>query len=201
MGLFDDVINQNTTTAKPKSASKKQSPKILLEGELGKSLSQVIKCKEDLALAKDGLAIAAADVIGACQERQDNDAFAGNFVGSYDVSNKKGESIKFVTTDSFSVPQDEDSRKAIEKVVGKVKFEKIFEETSCVMLKGEVFKDEALQKEFLAIVGKDNFSKFFVNVKKLKTKKGLKEKLHNYFDEEKLEDFRALVSQNTPSLK
>ena len=198
--LFDDVINQNTTTAKKKSASKKQNPKIELEGELAQNLKKVISDKQELTIIKTDLDSQAAPVLETCQERQDEDGFAGNFSGSYDIAGVDGDTLKYVSADSFTVPQDEENKEALKKLL-KNKFDKVFEETSNVVLKGEVFTDKKLQKEFLEIVGKDNFSKFFLNVKTLKAKKGLKEEVYNLFNEKKLSEFRALVSQKTASLK
>lgn len=196
---FKDMIDKKKTSAADSKKKKSSAPVITLPDELIPKLVEFQAEKKKEKEAKALKSSAEAPVIQHCKEVQDQQAFAGNYNGSFDV--KGGDSlVKFVSSDAFSVSQDEEVQGQLQELLGD-EYEKVIEEETSISMKPEVFQDEKLQSKLVKALG-DNFDDFFETSSSLKVKKGFAEKIHSITkDPAKLAQIRTLITQKKPALK
>lgn len=129
---------------------------------------------------------------------QITDGFKDDFVKSYEVPGTKDNSVKVVTSDSFSI--DTDDEKEIKKIL-KDNFSKLISKKYSVKLKNEVFEDEELQKDLIKLLG-DRYEDFFDTVVYLETKPDFDKNIFTTIsDKKQLENLGVFVKQKKASIK
>lgn len=134
------------------------------------------------------------------EAQQDSLAYKGTFTKSMSVAGVNSE-VTYVTSDRFSVPQDEEVLKELKKLVG-AKFDDLFETKRNIAIKAEVISNEVLLNKIAKACESAGLSiaEIFDVGDKVVGKDGLDEKQYQ-LTPEKLEVFRSLVRQNKPALK
>lgn len=198
MIAFAELVTNKAKKATP--ASKKASaPEIVLSAELSADLKALIEAKEAKKLAEANIAKAESSLIQHGIAIQDRDGLAGAYVGTYELVGDD-QRVKFISTDKFSVSQDDEVHEELAAVLGD-KYEEVIEKTVTVTLRSKVFEDENLQKLVVKLLGK-HFDQLFETTVKSSVKSGFKEKIYQIAgDEEKLADIRDLLTQAKPSIK
>jgi hypothetical protein len=195
MSAFDK-ISTKTTTAKSKSTK----PTAEVNPATAVQVDQYVANKGELArLEAEQLDLATA-IVAVVQPQQDKLALTGNFTKSLDVPGMSSK-VVYVTSDRFSVPQDDETLAEIRKLVGK-KYDEFFETKATISLKANVTKDEKLLNKIASACEKAglDIGTIFDKVDKVVAKDDLD--LHQYdLPTEKLPIFRALVKQSKPALK
>lgn len=159
-------------------------------------VDEIVEWKKKEKEAKAEKESREVDIIDWAKEKQDKDAFAGNFQKSYKI---KGfaETITFVSSDRFSnIVADNVS--ALQNALGK-KFDEFVEKKMTVLLKEEVLKDESLQKELMELVG-DKFQTFFRSEISYKPVDGFDKKIFS-LAKNVVEKVREFIQQAKPSLR
>jgi len=195
---FEDMLASNETTAS--SAKKKddsgafQLPEDLQQAFLNFLTHKKNKVNEETLMREEE-----EKVLEFCKNRFDSDGLAGKFTHSYDVKAKDAKA-KFITTDKFSIGQDNDIINKAKDLLGK-DYEEVIGIEKVVTMNPEVFENEALKKEFVELLG-DKFSKFFTTTKRFVVKKGFNEKIFKIAgNKEKLTQIREIIVPTKPSLK
>jgi hypothetical protein len=202
MSAFDSMVNSSVVSKADKAKKKDELPQIKLTPTLSANLRKFLKAKRIEKLAATAKEMQEQPILKFCQDRLDKDALSGNFTSSYEVlSDDKKTKVKFITSDKFSLSQDKENIAALQEKLGD-EFDEYIESITVIQSKPELFTDEELQKELVALLG-DKFSKFFVAVKTYKTKKGYDEKVFKYAqgEENKLKNIRTMISQSKPFFK
>lgn len=197
---FQALVSKKATTKKPASKGKKDTPVIELNEKLSKQLAALIKAKENKRAAEAALKQAEEGLLEVAQERQDNDGFKGVYSGTY-VLKGKDTSVKYIASDRYNVPQEDEALSEIEKIVGKKAYGKIIEEEMTVSLRPEVFQDPEKQELLVKLVG-DKFDELFETTVKYKAASGLKENIYSFVkDVDKLQDLRDVLPQYKASIR
>jgi hypothetical protein len=139
-------------------------------------------------------------LVGHVRPQQDEMAFCGSFTKSMKVPGHNYE-LTYVTMDKFSIPQDEDSLKAIKNLV-KDKYPTMFETKEVYSIKTDVAKDDNKMNALATACekAKINISEYFDRVEKVVAKDDLDLKQYE-LGATTLETFRTLVRQAKPSLR
>jgi hypothetical protein len=139
-------------------------------------------------------------LVGHVRPQQDEMAFCGSFTKSMKVPGHNYE-LTYVTMDKFSIPQDEDSLKAIKNLV-KDKYPTMFETKEVYSIKTDVAKDDNKMNALATACekAKINISEYFDRVEKVVAKDDLDLKQYE-LGATALETFRTLVRQAKPSLR
>jgi hypothetical protein len=198
MSAFDKMIG----SGKAKAATKKKgaAPEIVLPDELSDDLDTLLKAKADKKSAEARIAKAEKALIEYGVAIQDRDGLSGNYSGTYELAGGSDTRVKFITSDRFSVSQDEEVHEAIVDLVGD-KYDDVIERKVSVSLRPKVFKDKDLQKLVTDLVG-DHFDELFETSSKLVAKPGLKESIFDIAgDKDTLADLRDLLPQVKPSIR
>jgi hypothetical protein len=127
---------------------------------------------------------------------QDKDGYNDDFRHSYALKGNK-ETVKYVSSNRFSI-NPEDARQ-IQEILGS-EFGNLIEEEHTVMLRPEVFKDEALQQRLMNAVGED-FPQFFETVTKLKVRENYDKHVFKHVDKKDMPILRTFVRPYKPSLR
>lgn len=195
MSAFDKISTKTTTTK-----SKSTKPTADVDAATAVQVDQFVTNKAELArLEAEQLDLATA-IVDVVRPQQDSLAYSGSFTKSLDVPGKESK-VVYVTSDRFSVPQDDETLSEIRKLVGK-KYEEFFETKATISLKANVTKDEKLLNKIASACEKAglDLGSIFDKVDKVVAKDDLD--LHQYdLPAEKLPLFRALVKQSKPALK
>ena len=196
MASFKDTLQASKQT---KASAKKTTVPVLenVPANITQASSDFIaKMKQKKQLEAD-LAALNSEIAEYTQGVQDDRAFKGDFNNSYKIP--VGEEFLMVTTKNvFKInPEDEDK---IRKMFGD-KFPEFIKEKLEVVLKEEVFQNEALQNELMELLG-DSFSKFFNTFTSLKVQDDYDEKVYSFAKTaKKLADIRVLVEPSKAALK
>jgi len=141
-----------------------------------------------------------AEIITHVRKQQDKNAFDGNFSKSYLVEGNDS-NLTYVTSDRFSVPQEEETLTEVKKLVGK-KYDEFFEVDRNIKMKKGVVENTKLLDKIATACEKAglNLGEIFDVGDKVLAKKGLDEKQYT-LSPKKLDMWRALIRQNKPALK
>lgn len=173
---FESMVSSNTVSAK--DAKKKATiPVIKLDTEHSAKLREFLEAKQKMKEHETAMRSAEAPIQNLCLNRQDEDGLSGQFASSYELVTDDGKnSVKFISVDKFYLSQDPDNITTLQDLLGE-NFDKEVKQETTVTLKQEVFEDEKLKKELVALVGAQ-FSKFFQTVVAYKMKPGFDERLY-----------------------
>jgi hypothetical protein len=139
-------------------------------------------------------------IIEHVRPQQDELAYCGSFTKSLTVAGKTA-SVTYVTSDRFSVPQDEAAQSEIKKVTGK-KYDDFFEVKRTISMKDTALKDETTLNKVAAACEKAglNLADIFDVGDKVLAKEDLDRKQYE-LTAKQLQTFRSLVRQSKPALK
>lgn len=141
------------------------------------------------------------EIFAHVRPQQDEMAFCGSFTMSMKVPGNEF-TVTMVTMDKFSVPQDEESLKALKTLVGPTKYSDMFETKETIAIKKEVVTNDALLNKIAAAcktAGLD-IATIFDRTEKVVAKNDLDRKQYE-LKARQLETFRSLVKQAKPSLR
>ena len=202
MNAFNEMLKTSVKNPADKTKKKDLLPEIKLDEALSTSLVKFIDAKTREKIANGEKVLAELPILQYCQDKLDKDALAGTFNSSYKVVGADGKtSVKFITSDRFSVSQDQENIEALKECFAE-KFEEHFETKNSIEAKSEIFTDENLQKELVELLG-ENFSKFFVVTQKYVAKDGFNEKIYKIANGNinTLKTIKTLVPQTKPCFK
>lgn len=196
MASFKEAIDKNKQV-KPKAA--KSTVPVLedVPEEITAAAGEYIKKAKEKKVLEADLASLNGTISEYVAEIQDQRAFKGEFNNSYAIP--AGDVNLTVTTKNvFKINPEDEPR--LKTVFGE-KYNDFIEEKVDVTLKGEVFKNDALQEELMELLG-DNFSRFFDVTTSLKVKENFDEKVYAFAKTaKKLSDIRTLVEPIKATLK
>jgi arsenate reductase-like glutaredoxin family protein len=195
MSKFMNAVKKSNKVEKAPAKKKSTGATINPSDAIKESVDELVAAKKNLAVAKADISALEPEIIDAAREVQNTDALKGNFRKSYDVRGHES-TIKFVTANKFSIAEDD--IKDLSELLGD-EFENMVETSYTVKLKAEVFDDDELSDELMALLG-DKFETFFETVTHRKVCPGFDKKLYN-LDDETREDVKELAKQAKPALK
>jgi len=196
---FEDMLGSSETTAKAAKKKKDEAPIIQLPEDKKQAFKNFLKHKENMKNEETLMRTEEEVVLSFCKAKFDEDGLAGNFTNTFKVVSDE-QTAKFITVDRFSIGQDLDIINRAKDLLGD-KFSEVVDEEKEVVMKGEVFTDEALKKELIAMVG-DKFAKFFITQKKFVIKKDFNEKIFKIAgNKDKLAQIREVIVPTKPSLR
>jgi len=196
MNAFDRIATKSADK-KSSTGTKKQAS---TTETVQKTVDELIANKAQMAKLKQAIADNESVIIGHVMPQYENLARHGEFTKSLEVVGKKGR-ILFVTADSFSVPQDEDSLNALQELLGDL-FDSFFEKKRAISFKETALKDEKILNKVANACTKAglNIADIFDVGDKVVAKDDLDRKQFEV-SEEKFQTFKALVHQKKPALK
>jgi hypothetical protein len=191
---FDAIAKPKENT--PKSKSSKITASV--DPDIKTKVDLVIHHKAQITSLEAEKAEAEASIIDTVRPQQDAAAYAGNFSKSFLVEGNTG-SLTYTTSDRFSVPKDEESLEAIQKLLGK-KYDTFFETKRTVVFKAA--DNVELVSKIMDIIGKAGMepSDVFEVTDQVVAKSDLDRNQYT-LKEKELAIFRTLVKQNKPALK
>jgi hypothetical protein len=195
MSKFMNAVKKSNKVEKAPAKKKSTGATINPSDAIKESVDELVAAKKSLAVAKADISALEPEIIDAAREVQNTDALKGNFRKSYDVRGHES-TIKFVTANKFSIAEDD--IKDLSELLGD-EFENMVETSYTVKLKAEVFDDDELSDELMALLG-DKFETFFETVTHRKVCTDFDKKLYN-LDDETREDVKELAKQAKPALK
>jgi molybdopterin converting factor small subunit len=194
MNAFDKVAKKATDSTRSEVIA------ATINKTVANDIDTFVSIKQDIKTAEADLKIVEVRVIEHLRAQQDALAYGGNFTKSLRAQGIVN-SITYVTSDKFSVPQDEDSLKALKKVAGDM-YDDLFETKRNISIKKEVLDNDTLVNKIATACEKAGLSigEIFDVGDKVVAKSGLDKKQYD-LPKSKLEVFRTLVKQNKPALK
>jgi hypothetical protein len=195
MNKFQKKVTAVTTTTKTKyKAEAEVTEDIQDKVDLFVNNKATLKQLEAEQLTLEGA------IVEHVRPQQDEMAFCGSHTKSLKVPGHNY-TLTYVTMDKFSVPQDEDSLKAIKDLV-KGKYDDMFEAKEKISIKEAVAKDDKLMNKIADACEKAklDISELFDRVEVIKAKDDLDVKQYELTPKD-LEIFRTLVRQAKPSLR
>ena len=197
MNAFDKIA------APKKSASKSKTVKIAAEvtKDIKTKVDLVINHKAKIAALKAEQEAAEQAIRDHVRPQQDRKAYAGEFAKSFTVEGNNG-AVTCTTSDKFSVPQEEAELEAVRALMGK-EFDKAFESRRTITLNPSAANNEVLIDKIVkaAKAAGLELADVFTVSDTIVARDGLDKDQYTYFDEEKLAEFRALVTQARASIK
>jgi gas vesicle protein len=153
---------------------------------------------KQLEAEQAGLEVAIIDHV---RPQQDEMAYRGSFTKSMTVAGNTA-MLTYVTMDKFTVPQDEETLKALRDLVGKDKYNEMFETKEVYSIKPEIAKDDKKMNALATVCEKAGIDivQYFDRSEKVIAKTDLDRKQYE-LKSDKLEIFRTHVRQAKPSLK
>ena len=187
---------------KAPSASKKATkPVAEISSAVAMQVDLYVKNKAELARIEAEQLDLHTAIVEVVRPQQDKLAYEGEFTKSLDVPGKESK-VVYVTSDRFSVPQDEESLGAVKELVGKKAYDSFFEVKATITIKSSVAKDDKVLNQIAAACEKAglDIATIFDKVDKVVAREDLDR--HQYeLTPDKLAMFRALVRQSSPALK
>ena len=195
MSKFMNAVKKSNKVEKAPAAKKSTGATINPSDAIKESVDELVAAKKSLAVAKADITALEPEIIDAAREVQNADALKGNFRKSYDVRGHES-TVKFVTANKFSIAEDD-----IEELSGILgdDFEEMVETSYTVKLKSEIFDNDELSDELMALLG-DKFDTFFETITHRKVCTDFDKKLYN-LDDATREDVKELAKQAKPALK
>lgn len=194
---FDAIASKPTPSKKKSDLAVAETTK-----DIAKKVSQYIVNKAELKRLEAEQGDLEGDIIAHVRPQQDEMAYCGTFVKSLHVPGANDDRVTYVTSDRFSVPQEDDAQAEIKKLLGPKKYDEFFDSTSTIAIHPDVLKDEKTLNKIAAACEKAglNIGEIFTNTVKIVATKGLDEKQYQ-LPKTKLNTWRTLVRQAKPALK
>lgn len=195
-------VNMFDSIAKKAAPTKKTT-------KIAASVTDAIKSAVDQFISLNGQidAISATlaqhkdDIITHVRKQQDELGYKGEYNKSFTVAGNVGE-LTYTTKDQFSVPKEDAEQDALRELLGE-KFTECFQTVRTITIKADIQSNEAFMKKLMEAVrasGKE-FGDIFTVTDKLVATSGLDANQYVHVPSSKLEMFRALAKQYSPTLK
>lgn len=198
MDNFKDAIKKQAKVKKPASKKEAMASIDIVPDNIRDNIASYNKAIKDKKAAEADIKIFGSEIIDFAREHQDKEAFHGSYRKSYKIKGKDDDSVKFVTSDRFSIDSEDEAE--IKKILKK-DFSSFIEEKFNVNIKPEIFENEDLQKEFMELIG-NRFDEFFETELSLATVKDFDQSIYQAVsDQDSLDELRIFVKQNKPALK
>jgi len=195
MSSFAKALSQ-TKTAKPKASAKKQMAKIPASEEVKHEVDNYQQAKARKKKAEAEMEASGTIILEFAGKHQDQDGFNGDFKNAYQIDGFD-ESVKYVSSNRFSInPADVDQLHDMLEDG----FDELLEEKYDVSLKEEVFKDQQLQNELMALVG-DRFGDFFETKASVKVKDDFDKNIFKHVTKKTLPILRTFCRPYKASLR
>ncbi len=197
MSAFDKIAKKSETP----SSKKTSVVAAVVTKTIAKAVDEFVIINTTIKSAEADKKVLETQIIDYLRQQQDKLAYAGQFTKSMSAAGLDEKSrVTFVTTDRFTIPQDDASLTEIKRVTGAA-YEDMFETKRTITMK-EVLENETLLNKIAAVCAKAGMvlSEVFEVGDKVVAKSGLDEKQYN-LSSEKLDIFRTLVKQYKPALK
>ena len=195
---FDGLAKKSDSPGKKKS----DVVAAVVPKKIAKNIDEFVAIKATVKSGEADLKVLETEIIECLREQQDTLAYAGQFTKSL-AANGLTETarITYVTSDRFSVPQDEASLTELKKITGPA-FDNMFETKRVITMKKDALENETLLMKIAAACEKAGMPlvEAFDVCDKVIAKSGLDEKQYS-LPKDKLSIFRTLVEQNKPALK
>jgi len=127
---------------------------------------------------------------------QDADGFAGRFQGSYALKGNRHQA-KVIYANKFSINAEDEAE--LTAILGG-NFDNLIEKKFSVKLRGEVFTDDDLQAELMALVG-ERFADFFETTTSLSVTEGFSREIYRAVPPEQMDALRTYARQYKPSIR
>jgi len=196
MNSFAKAMSQ-TKVAKPKAAAKKEMAKLYPKDDhIKHQIDAYQKAKKEKKKAEAVMDNAGADILEFAGEKQDIDGYAGNFRNAYQIDGFVN-SVKYVSSNRFSINATDVDQ--LHELFDE-SFGELIEENYDVSLKDEVFKNQELQDELMALVG-ERFADFFETKVTVKVKPDFDKNIYKVVDKDTLPTARTFCRPYKPSLR
>ena len=192
------AIAQKSAPSTPKAKNKVIAT---VTNEIRNDVDLFVQNKAEIARITAEKDAAEERIIDHVRAEQDALGRSGNFTKSLQVLGNTSD-VLYSTSDRFSTPKDEEAQEAIEKLLGKERYEDWFETRRVITLKKEAAEDQDFLQKLMKLVAAAGMSlgEVFNVVDTLMAKPDLDRKQYE-LSEEDLAVFRTLVRQNKPALK
>ena len=192
---FMSTITGNAKVAEKKPATKANNSIITDAPDNVKAdINDLIKAKKAMKTAKATITQKEGSIIEFGKKHKDEQAFNANFNKSYKIQGAGDDTVTFVTANKFSFAADD--VEDIEEILG----DEIALDTEYVVkIKGEVFTDEAKQKELMALLG-DRWNDFFDTTVVKTVPEDFDKKIYS-LGKAKKDDLEVLMKQSKPSVR
>ena len=196
---FNSMIGGGKSEGEAKK-TKSSAPVINLPEDKHGNLDAFLEEKSKMKNAEAAMRQEEAEILEVCRKVHDENGLKGKFSNSYLVNGAPGKTVKFITTDRFSVSQEQESLDELRDTLGD-DFGEVVVKQQVVQLKAEVFESEELQAELVKLIG-NRFPDFFETTFKWVAKKGLNESIFKTAKtQDKLDKVREIVVPAKPSLR
>jgi len=192
---FGDMLNQTAKASEPK-AKKSSMPTLQAPPEVAEAVDTYQEAKTNWKQAEAQMNASAETIMAFVQERQDTDGFAGRYQGSYAVVGNRHQ-VKVIYANKYSLNSQDEGELA--GLLGE-SFEALVEKKFSVKLRTEIFEDENLQAELMALVG-ERFADFFETTVSLGVVEGFSREIYRAVAPEQMEALRTFARQYKPSLR
>ena len=193
---FMATITGNAKVADKKVASKAKDGIITdAPQNVKEDITALIAAKKTAKIAKATITQKEASVIEFGKAHKDAQAFNANFNKSYKIQGEGDDTVTFVTANKFSFSTDDVPE--IEEILEDSDIE--LDTKYVVTVKGEVFTDEAKQKELMALLG-DRWTDFFDTTVVKTVPTDFDKKIYG-LGKDKKDDLEVLMKQSKPSVR
>ena len=196
MSKFDSIAKKPAEIKTATSSKLAATVTPIIAGYVDKFVDNKAAIKRLEAEQKD----VETEIIAHVRAQQDAKAYDGQFSKSFLVPGNSSE-VTYVTSDRFSVPQEEETLAELKKLMGK-KYDEFFDVKRTITMKKGVVDNEKLLDKIASACEKAGMSigEIFDVGDKVIAKDDLDRKQYD-LPKTKLEMWRALVRQNKPALK
>lgn len=186
----------STKTAKPKAAAKKEMAKLYPKDDVKHEVDNYQKAKTVKKKAEDRMKAAGTVILEFAGKHQDDDGFNGDFKNAYQIDGFE-ESVKYVSSNRCTINSADVDQ--IRELLDEA-FDDLIQENYEVSLKDEVFRNQELQDELMALVG-ERFADFFETKVTVKVKEDFDKNIYKHVEKEELPIIRTFCKPYKASLR
>ena len=198
MSAFDKIAK-----SAPSAPGKKSSViAAVVPKSVAKSIDEYVTIKTSIKSEEADLKVLETQIIECLREQQDKLAYSGQFTKSLLAEGlTQTARVTYVTSDRFTIPQDEASLAEIKRIVGAA-YDNMFETKRVISMNKDALENEILLNKIAAACEKAGMplAEAFTVSDKVVAKSGLDEKQYG-LPQDKLTILRTLVKQFKPALK
>lgn len=193
---FDKIAKSVTATEK-----KSDTPVAEVNAAIQSAVDSFVVTKARIKTDEATLKTLETTIIEHVRPQQDELGYCGSFTKSLKVPGTES-TVTYVTSDRFSVTQDEPVQDALKTLVGPKNYDLFFQTKRTITVKKEVIDSEEKLNEMAAAIEKAglNIADYFDVADKVIARDDLDRNQYK-LTKSKLEEFRTMVRQNKPALK
>ena len=192
---FGDMLAATATKTEPKT-KKSSMPTLQATPEVAQAVDQYQESKINYKQAEAAMDSAGTVLMDFVRTHQDADGFAGRFQGSYALKGNRHQA-KVIYANKFSINAEDEAE--LTAILGG-NFDNLIEKKFSVKLRGEVFTDDDLQAELMALVG-ERFADFFETTTSLSVTEGFSREIYRAVPPEQMDALRTYARQYKPSIR